>query len=246
VYQGEPLARRAARVALEAGCALVVVVVGAMAQAVTQAVEGMGVIVAENPDWEKGPGTSVKVGLKRLLQERLVDGVLITLVDQPLIEAVDLRRLMESGGEIAAAEFGGTVGAPAYFESKYFERLAALEDGAGAKAVLLAAGEQLKRVVMERAGSMWIRLRNFRACNDLDEFGCHRSAYSPRCSTQVYPLSDSTKVSAWPKDGSRSRQRSRPWFRIGPVRNRRRRILGTSVSTSVTPASCPTSAIDPT
>jgi molybdenum cofactor cytidylyltransferase len=151
-FRGMTLVRYCARVALDAGCRPVVVI-GANAEAVRKELEGVDGFIEENRDWEKGPGTSVRAGLAALLRAAPdVAGTLITLVDQPLITAEDLRELTASETGIAAAAFEGTVGSPAYFGREYFEELSKLPDGVGAKVILIRAGDKLRQVPIPCAG----------------------------------------------------------------------------------------------
>jgi len=63
-FGGEPVLRRAARVALEADCRPVVVVTGANAVASKQALRGLDVCEVENKQWKPGMSSSVRVGVE--------------------------------------------------------------------------------------------------------------------------------------------------------------------------------------
>ena len=136
-WRGRSLLRHTADVALEAGCAPVVVVLGAMADRLRPELVGVPVAVVENPDWEQGPGTSVRVGLGAIGS---ADAVVYLVCDQPLVDAGHVRRLIDAhqttGRPMAASEYGGTVGVPALFARPYFAELADLAPAAGAKRVL--------------------------------------------------------------------------------------------------------------
>ena len=139
---GEPLVRRAARTAAEAGYAPVVVVVGAAEDQVRVALSGVPFVVATNPAFGTGAASSVRCGLETLLTLRPeVDGVLLTTCDQPLVEARHLAALsaaMEDGlHPIAASSYGETVGVPALFSRVVFDELRALEGEHGAKRVIV-------------------------------------------------------------------------------------------------------------
>lgn len=138
---GEPLVRRAARAAAEAGYAPVVVVVGAAAAEVGAALAGGPFAVATNPDWSTGVASSVRRGLEALAALRAgVDGVLLTTCDQPLVEAAHLAALAAALRDglhpIAASSYGETVGVPALFSRAVFDELRALEGEHGAKRVI--------------------------------------------------------------------------------------------------------------
>ena len=63
-FGGEPMLRRAARVALKADCRPVVVVTGANAVASKQALRGLDVREVENEQWKSGMSSSVRVGVE--------------------------------------------------------------------------------------------------------------------------------------------------------------------------------------
>lgn len=71
---GETLLRRTVRIAVEAGCGPVVVVLGAGAEALRLQVAGLPAEVVVNAEWEQGMGGSIRAGLEALgLDVRGVD-----------------------------------------------------------------------------------------------------------------------------------------------------------------------------
>ncbi len=64
IFQGEPLVRRIVTAAKDAGCAPVVVVVGADAAEITPVLAGLSVSIIEHPNWSNGLGSSIAVGVK--------------------------------------------------------------------------------------------------------------------------------------------------------------------------------------
>lgn len=136
-WRGRSLLRHAVEVAREAGCDPVVVVLGAASDQLRPELDGVPVTVAENPEWERGPGTSVRAGLDAVGP---ADTVVFLVCDQPLVDAAHVRRLIEArqatGRPMAASEYGGTVGVPALFTRECFSALTAMDPAAGAKQVL--------------------------------------------------------------------------------------------------------------
>lgn len=138
---GAPLVRRAALAAREAGCAPVVVVLGGRAAEVAPALLGLGVVLEVNARWQDGLAGSIAAGVARA--ERCgAMSALITLADQPLVDATALRRLLDawrtSGQPIAASRYAGTIGVPACFTRSFFGPLRALEGAQGCKSLLRA------------------------------------------------------------------------------------------------------------
>ena len=129
-YFDEPLVRRAARVAREV--APVVVVIPKDAE-IRQALEGLDVTIVENEERAEGMASSIRAGV------RACDGdVLLTVCDQPAVNAAHLQKLIDSRAPIAASGYDGTVGVPALFSATYRDALLALQGDSGAKSLLLA------------------------------------------------------------------------------------------------------------
>ena len=66
------------------------------------------------PDWERGPGASLRCGLGSLGPD--VDAAVVVLADGPRLSPAAVARVVESwraeGGEIVAASYGGVRGHP--------------------------------------------------------------------------------------------------------------------------------------
>lgn len=139
LFHGRSLLRRTVEVALSAGCDPVVVVLGANADRLRPELDGLAVVVVENPEWEDGPGTSVRAGTAAAEAEG-ADAVVFLLCDQPLVDAEHIRRLagahQKSGRPMAASGYSETVGVPALFARERFPDLRALVPSAGAKQLL--------------------------------------------------------------------------------------------------------------
>jgi len=162
IHDGLPLVTRAARAVLAAGADPVVVVLGSGADAVRAAVSSLPVVTVVNAAWAEGLGTSVALGVCELVAlAPTTRGLLLTLVDQPLVADVALRRLVEAwahadtrasdGATIAAAEYANTAGVPAVFGRAHLEALRTLHPASGAARLIRAAGARLRRVPMPEA-----------------------------------------------------------------------------------------------
>ena len=135
-YEGKPLVRHAVEAALAAGAQAVVVVLGARADEIRPAVADMeSVSVMLNPDWKSGLASSLQVGLTESLRDPAVDGVLVALTDQPLVDGAALRPLIaafRAGARIVAAGYDGVAGVPALFGREHAPSLMGLTGDAGA------------------------------------------------------------------------------------------------------------------
>ena len=139
-WNGEPLIRRAARLALEAGACPVWVVLPPGAADMQRALDGLAPVrLLESPETVQGMGRSLAVAMKALLAaETVPQRVLLLVCDQPLIGAEHLRRLLDALGEdgITAALYQGRPGVPAVFDQRHFPALACAKGDEGARALL--------------------------------------------------------------------------------------------------------------
>lgn len=155
-FRGAPLVRRATRAAIEAGASPVIVVLGAHAQEIAAALAGLaGVSAVTSDHWEDGLASSLATGVREAMRLDIrCDGVLITTSDQPLVDGMALRSLMDAfgdGARLVAAEYGGTIGVPAVIGREHFQSLLALTGDAGAGRWLRARIGEVHRVPMPDA-----------------------------------------------------------------------------------------------
>jgi molybdenum cofactor cytidylyltransferase len=136
---GEPLVRRAARAALDAGCRPVTVVLGAEPDAVRAAVADLPVLPVSNAHWADGVGSSIACGIRAAAAHRPA-GCIVLPCDQPRLTAALLATLIDrfrrGEARAVACAYGGTTGAPVLFAPDLFDRLSALTGDSGAKRVL--------------------------------------------------------------------------------------------------------------
>ncbi|MEW6490790.1 MAG: nucleotidyltransferase family protein [Thermodesulfobacteriota bacterium] len=152
---GVPLVRRAARVLLRAGLRPVVVVVGAGADAIREALDGLPVRLVENPRHLEGMGTSVAAGVAALGPEAAA--VAVTVADLPRLRARDVRTVAEA---LAASERGiavpvweGRRGHPVFFAlGPYRQLLEGLGGDEGARGILRARPGDVLEVAVSHPG----------------------------------------------------------------------------------------------
>ncbi|MEO6806591.1 MAG: nucleotidyltransferase family protein [Edaphobacter sp.] len=135
----ETLLERAVRVAWEAGCSPVIVVVGAdHTNVLARSVLGDAVTVI-NDQWEEGMASSIRLGVRALgIAAQDAEGLVLMTCDQPAVTAKHLSRLMQSA-EVTASRYAGRSGVPAFFPAEYFDQLMRLEGDAGARELLAEA-----------------------------------------------------------------------------------------------------------
>jgi len=91
---GVPLVRRVAQALLDAGVGEVVVVVGHRSDEVAWAVHDLPVLVIVNGDYAAGHVRSLRRGLAAMPEA--ATAVLVALADQPLLEAADVRAVVDA------------------------------------------------------------------------------------------------------------------------------------------------------
>jgi molybdenum cofactor cytidylyltransferase len=137
-FQGETLLRRAARATIEAGCSPVIAVVGGW----DPGLGDVGVRTVVNAEAAEGMASSIRLGVAAL--PPVAEAVLILGVDQPAVDAVLLRRLMDlqtaDPTRPAACAYAGTMGIPAVLPRRLFGDLMTLRGDRGAKAILVREG----------------------------------------------------------------------------------------------------------
>lgn len=149
--QGKPMVRHAAEVARQATAGTVIVVVGAHAAEVNEALAGLDVECTSNPAWQEGLGSSLRHGMQRLSElAPAASAVLVLLADQPGIQADHLSALIEGHArfpaQVIASEHRGVTQPPVLFPQTWFARLHTLTGDRGAKAILRDAGHEVRRI----------------------------------------------------------------------------------------------------
>ena len=129
---GEPIVRRTARNLCEAGYDEVLVVSGSEHQRIVEALEGLPVRHARNPDFATGMGSSFRTGVEHLGEES--EAAMFALADQPFVRAVDYRALLDTWRLqqplIVGSRFGEVTAPPHLFARPLYGELAALQHGA--------------------------------------------------------------------------------------------------------------------
>ncbi|MBF9221830.1 nucleotidyltransferase family protein [Hymenobacter ruricola] len=148
-YRGRTLLRHAAETAVASGCGPIVLVTGALNEALATEVAGLPIRTVHNPDWETGMASSIRAGLAAV-QAAKPAAVVIMLSDQPLLTPELLRQLVQQQRQtqapIVAAAYGDTLGVPAVFTETVFPELLKLQGQAGAGRLIASHGPAVERV----------------------------------------------------------------------------------------------------
>ncbi len=137
-FRGKSLLRHAAEAIVLAGCDPVVAVIGAEVAGAALEIEGLGLTVALNVNWQSGMGSSIAAGLAKLIEiEPDIEAVVISLCDQPLVDSEMLAlfgtKFSLSRAPVIAASYNGVAGVPALFSRELFDELLILKGDKGAR-----------------------------------------------------------------------------------------------------------------
>jgi molybdenum cofactor cytidylyltransferase len=132
----------------------VIVVLGASASPVREALAGRDLTLVENSRWPEGMSTSLKAGLAAVCPD--ADGVLFVLGDQPGLQAKHIHALLEAfartPADIVYPTFRGRRGNPALMARSTFSALQELAGDQGGRALIASGRFQTLAVEMEDAG----------------------------------------------------------------------------------------------
>ena len=148
---GRPMVRHVAEAVCRAGLAQVVVVVGAQADAVSQALASLPVELVVNEAWAEGMSTSMRAGLRVVRPE--IQAVLLVLADQPALTPDLVRTLVAryqaTRALIVAPFYQGQRGNPVLFDRALFAELLAVEGDRGGRLLIMSHQEQVERVEVD-------------------------------------------------------------------------------------------------
>lgn len=119
-----------------------IVVLGAHYELIKNVIQTSPVTILNNENWEKGLGSTIAFAVEYLQNSKSnVDGVLITLCDQPLITAdflnLFISKFQSGKNQILATSYGNDKqGVPVLFDKVYFNDLEKLNSDEGAKEIL--------------------------------------------------------------------------------------------------------------
>jgi molybdenum cofactor cytidylyltransferase len=135
---GEPLVRRAARVALASGLDPVLLVVGHDLDRVSAAVAGLPLRIVANPAHERGLNTSLSAGVAAV--PPAAAAAVVLLADMPLVDPALVGDLVDwharTGAPVVSARYAGTVAPPVLYARALLPELCGAEgEGRGREVV---------------------------------------------------------------------------------------------------------------
>jgi molybdenum cofactor cytidylyltransferase len=136
-----------------------VIVLGAHAERVRPAVApDSRIIVVENPNFDRGQLSSLKVGLAEVIAggPQAVAAVVVHLADHPLVAPATFRALVDdyrkTASPIVVARYNGRRGHPVIFDRAVFAELMAAPEDQGARVVVNADAARVRYVDVDDPG----------------------------------------------------------------------------------------------
>ncbi len=151
-FRGKSLVRRVVDTAKDANCSAIVVVLGSKRKQIERELKETDAIVAENQDWRRGIGSSIRVGVESAVNQAPdLEAIVLLTCDQPFMKTDTIERLIamreKTKKAIVASSYSETLGVPALFDRSCFQELLALDDETGAKAIILSNRDRVAEVL---------------------------------------------------------------------------------------------------
>ncbi|MDQ2705184.1 MAG: molybdopterin-binding/glycosyltransferase family 2 protein [Pseudomonadota bacterium] len=162
-FSGQPLIRQTVERALASKASGAVAVTGHQATCIREALEGLDIVVAQNPDFASGLSSSIRAGIAAIPAD--ATGALILLGDMPAVSSTDLDRLIEAfrkagGLSIVRATHNGKRGNPVILPRALFGAVAQLEGATGARHLIEAGLMPVVDVEIGKAASIDVDTRD--------------------------------------------------------------------------------------
>ena len=151
-FRGKSLVRRAVNAAKDANCSAIVVVLGSKRAQIERELKETDAIVAENQDWRRGMGSSIRVGVEGAVNQAPdIEAIVLLTCDQPFVKTDTIKCLIamreKTKKAIVASSYSQTLGVPALFDRSCFQELLALDDETGAKTIILSNRERVAELL---------------------------------------------------------------------------------------------------
>jgi molybdenum cofactor cytidylyltransferase len=154
-YQGKPFLEHLLEVTRQPKISTTRVVLGAGAEKIRQRLSLTDEMLVHNPDWERGQLSSIQAGIRSLPQTG-VDGIILCLIDHPLISGALVAALIQEfytrEKRIVVPTYKGRRGHPVIFASSLFEELLNAPMERGARTVVWAHPREVAEVPTEEQG----------------------------------------------------------------------------------------------
>jgi len=140
-FQNKTLIQNLTQECVKAGLFPIVIITGAHAAQVSEAVNNYEAEILYNKDWVEGMASGIVAGITKMLDQVVIpEDVIISVCDQPFLSAELFLQLKnkrsETGKGIVACTYADTMGTPVLFKNTFFKELLELKGEEGAKKLL--------------------------------------------------------------------------------------------------------------
>ena len=153
-YQGRPFLEHLLEVTVQPEIGVRRIVLGASAEPIAKAINLKGDEIVINHEWEKGQLSSIQAAVRSLPAG--TDGMLLCLIDHPLISAPLVQELIErfykSRKAVVLPVYQGRRGHPVIFSATLYEELLRAPLQTGARAVVWAHTADVEEVSTNEEG----------------------------------------------------------------------------------------------
>jgi molybdenum cofactor cytidylyltransferase len=153
-YQGRPFLEHLLEVTSHRNIGVRRVVLGAHAEPIAKAIQLEANEIVINEDWEKGQLSSIQAALRSLPPG--TDGVLLCLIDHPLISSLLVQDLIEqfykTSKPVVLPVYEGRRGHPVIFSASLYDELLRASLETGARAVVWAHSGEIEEVQTNEEG----------------------------------------------------------------------------------------------
>lgn len=143
MIEGKTLIKRVSEIAMDTPCYPIVTVLGANRALIRKELEKMPITIIDNPQWENGMSSSIKMGLAgAYMTQKAIDAVIFLTVDMPFVSVKLVNEMLTKAienpdSQIVACSYEKQVGIPVLFKRSLFNDLLELKGDEGAKKVVL-------------------------------------------------------------------------------------------------------------
>ncbi|WP_025142810.1 NTP transferase domain-containing protein [Pedobacter jeongneungensis] len=153
-YKGKTLLQTVIDEALKTNPLLLTLVLGANADEILAKHQNNQVNFVINQNWESGMASGIAAGLSAVIEKNdKTETIIIAVADQVFIKMSTFNNLIEkhqeTGKNIIASAYAGTIGTPVLFGKHYFDALLALKGTESAKNILKQHPQDVETVVFE-------------------------------------------------------------------------------------------------
>jgi molybdenum cofactor cytidylyltransferase len=132
-----------------------VLVLGANAGQIREAIHLNNVTVLDNDNWSEGIASSIRLGVTKSIElNESLESILFLLSDQPFVTPKLIEELINKhkNGEqgITACSYEENIGVPAIFRKTFFPQLLELTGDVGAKKIIARNSEHVDSIIFKR------------------------------------------------------------------------------------------------